>query len=121
MYSKTNPGTGRLSARRKRVFAIAGVLVVLGLGGLGLWGALGSDSYSGSGHGCVNVTVPNSTGGVVLPDVVPLPGPDLAAGPAAMRAGRAGALGQPFGGRLGRHRSGRLGTWHYRSHSRLHA
>ena len=66
MYSKTNPGTGRLSARRKRVFAIAGVLVVLGLGGLGLWGALGSDSYSGSGHGCVNVTVPNSTGGATL-------------------------------------------------------
>ena len=66
MYAKTNPGTGRLSARRKRGFAIAGVLVVLGLGGLGLWGALGSDSYSGSGHGCVNVTVPNSTGGSIL-------------------------------------------------------
>ena len=66
MYAKTNPGTGRLSARRKRVFAIAGVLVVLVLGGLGLWGALGSDSYSGSGHGCVNVTVPSSTGGATL-------------------------------------------------------
>ena len=66
MYAKTNPGTGRLSSRQKRVFAVVGVLVVLGLGGLGLWGALASDSYSSSGHGCVNVTVPSSTGGATL-------------------------------------------------------
>jgi hypothetical protein len=66
MYAKTNPGAGRLSARQKRVFAILGVLVVLAVGGLSLWAALGSDAYSGSGHGCVNVTVPNSTGGATL-------------------------------------------------------
>ncbi len=66
MYAKTNPGAGRLSARRKRVFAVVGGLVVLGLGGLGLWGALAPDSYSSSGHGCVNVTVPSSTGGATL-------------------------------------------------------
>ena len=66
MYSKTNPGAGRLSSRQKRVFAVVGVLVVLGLGGLGLWGALASDSYSSSGHGCVNVTVASSTGGSTL-------------------------------------------------------
>ena len=66
MYAKTNPGTGRLSSRQKRVFAVVGVLVVLGLGGLGLWGALASDSYSSSGHGCVNVTVASSTGGTTL-------------------------------------------------------
>ena len=66
MYSKTNPGAGRLSSRQKRVFAVIGVLVVLGLGGLGLWGALASDSYSSSGHGCVNVTVASSTGGTTL-------------------------------------------------------
>ncbi|HJZ26974.1 MAG TPA: hypothetical protein VJ370_11935 [Streptosporangiaceae bacterium] len=66
MYSKTNPGAGRLSSRQKRVFAVVGVLVVLGLGGLGLWGALASDSYSSSGHGCVNVTVASSTGGTTL-------------------------------------------------------
>ena len=40
MYAKTNPGAGRLSPRQKRVFAVVGVLVVLGLGGLGVWGAL---------------------------------------------------------------------------------
>jgi hypothetical protein len=66
MYAKTNPGAGRLSARQKRVFAIVGGLVVLLLAGLGTWGALSSDSYSGSGHGCVNVTVPSSTGGATL-------------------------------------------------------
>jgi hypothetical protein len=66
MYAKTNPGAGRLSAGQKRAFAFIGVLVVLVLAGLGAWGALSSDSYSSSGHGCVNVTVPSSTGGATL-------------------------------------------------------
>ena len=66
MYAKTNPGAGRLSPRQKRVFAVAGVLIIVVLGGLGAWGALASDSYSSSGHGCVNVTVPSSTGGATL-------------------------------------------------------
>ena len=66
MYAKTNPGTGRLSSRQKRVFAVVGVLVVLVIAGLGAWAALASDSYSSSGHGCVNVTVPSSTGGATL-------------------------------------------------------
>jgi len=63
MYAKTNPGAGRLPRRQKRVFAVVGVVVVLLLAGLATWGALASDSYSSSGHGCVNVTVPSSTGG----------------------------------------------------------
>jgi hypothetical protein len=66
MYAKTNPGTGRLSSRQKRVFAVVGVLVVALLAGLGAWAALTSDRYSSSGHGCVNVTVPSSTGGATL-------------------------------------------------------
>jgi hypothetical protein len=66
MYAKTNPGTGRLSPRQKRVFAIVGALVVLAVVGSSLWAAFGSDKYSGSGQGCVNVTVPNSTGGATL-------------------------------------------------------
>ena len=66
MYAKTNPSAGPLPPRRKRVFAVIGVLVILVLGGLGLWGALAPDSYSGSGHGCVNLTVPSSTGGATL-------------------------------------------------------
>jgi hypothetical protein len=66
MYAKTNPRAGRLTRRQKRVFAIVGALVILALGGLGVWGALAPDSYSASGHGCVNVTVPSSTGGATL-------------------------------------------------------
>jgi hypothetical protein len=66
MYAKTNPNAGRLPPRQKRIFAVVGVLVVLILAGLGTWSALASDSYSSSGHGCVNVTVPSSTGGATL-------------------------------------------------------
>jgi hypothetical protein len=66
MYAKTNPGTGRLSARQKRVFAVVGVLAVLVITGVSAWVALASDSYSSSGHGCVNVTVASSTGGSTL-------------------------------------------------------
>jgi len=66
MYTKANPGAGQLTTRQKRVFAIAGALVVLVLGGLGIWGAVAHDSYTGSAHGCVNLTVPSSTGGSTL-------------------------------------------------------
>jgi len=66
MYAKTNPGTGRLSARQKRVFAVVSVLAVLVIAGVSAWVALASDSYSSSGHGCVNVTVASSTGGTTL-------------------------------------------------------
>lgn len=66
MYAKTNPTAGRLTKRQKRIFAIAGVIVVLVLGGLGVWGAVAHDTYATSGHGCVSVTVPSSTGGSTL-------------------------------------------------------
>ena len=66
MYAKTNPSAGRLPPRQKRIFAIATVLVVLVFGGLTAWGMVAHDSYGPSGHGCVNVTVPNSTGGATL-------------------------------------------------------
>ena len=66
MYGKANPGAGQLTARQKRVFAIVAGVVVLLLGGLGIWGAVAHDSYTGSGHGCVNLTVPSSTGGGTL-------------------------------------------------------
>jgi xanthine/uracil/vitamin C permease (AzgA family) len=66
MYAKTNPRAGSLTSRQKRVFAIVGVLVIVVLGGLGAWGLLASDIYGNSAHGCVNVTVPSSTGGATL-------------------------------------------------------
>jgi hypothetical protein len=66
MYAKTRPTAGSLTPRQKRVFAIIGVLVILVLGGLGLWGALAHDSYGASANGCVNVNLPSSTGGSTL-------------------------------------------------------
>ena len=66
MYAKTNPRAGHLSRRQKRIFAITAVVVVVLFGGLAAWGATAHDSYGTSGHGCVSVTVPNSTGGAVL-------------------------------------------------------
>jgi hypothetical protein len=66
MYAKTNPGLVRISARQKRIFAVAAVVVVVLFGGLAAWGATAHDTYGTSAHGCVSVTVPNSTGGAVL-------------------------------------------------------
>src|SRR5882757_694688 len=66
MYAKTMPQAGRLTVRQKRIFGIAAVLVVVFFGGLAAWGATAHDTYGTSAHGCVSVTVPNSTGGAVL-------------------------------------------------------
>jgi len=66
MYAKTNLTAGRLAPRQKRIFAIAAVLVVAVFAGLAVWGVTAHDSYGASGHGCVNVTVPSSTGGSTL-------------------------------------------------------
>jgi hypothetical protein len=66
MYAKTNPSAGHLTRQQKRVFAVIGVLIILVLGGLAVWGSLAPDRYGPSGHGCVNVTVPSSTGGATL-------------------------------------------------------
>jgi hypothetical protein len=66
MYAKTNPGAVRISPRQKRLFAVAAVVVIVLFGGLAAWGATAHDTYGTSGHGCVSVTVPNSTGGAVL-------------------------------------------------------
>jgi hypothetical protein len=66
MYARTNPGAGRLTPRRRRVLAIIAAAVLVVLAGLGVWGALAPDTYSGSGHGCVNVTLASSTGGATL-------------------------------------------------------
>src|ERR1700693_3087674 len=63
MYAKTNLGTGRMSRRQKRAFAVIGVLVVLVVGGLATWGALRPDNYATSANGCVNLTMPGSMGG----------------------------------------------------------
>jgi len=55
-----------LTPRQKRVFvAVAAALVVI-LGGVSVWAATDPGSYGRSRHGCVNVTVPSTTGGALL-------------------------------------------------------
>src|ERR1700761_6550647 len=66
MFGRTTPRDRRLPRRQKLVMAIAGSTVLLVLIGLGVWGALAPDSYSQSGHGCVNVTIPGTMGGGTL-------------------------------------------------------
>jgi len=66
MYAKTNPRAGRLTPRQKRIFAIAAVVVIVVFGGLTAWGLVAHDSYGTSANGCVNVTVPNTTGGSIV-------------------------------------------------------
>lgn len=55
-----------LTARQKRVFAVVGALLVAVLAGLSIWAASDPGSYGRSGHGCVNVTMPSSTGGALM-------------------------------------------------------
>ena len=66
MYAKTRPRAGSLTRKQKRIFAITGAAITLLLGGLGVWGALAHDSYGVSANGCVNLTLPSSTGGSTL-------------------------------------------------------
>jgi hypothetical protein len=55
-----------LTPRQKRVFLMVCVVLVVLLGGAATWAATRSGSYGRSGHGCVNVVVPSSTGGGIV-------------------------------------------------------
>jgi hypothetical protein len=66
MYGRTNRLSKRLTRRQKHVMATVCGLVLLAFVGLGIWGALAHDSYGQSANGCVNFTVPSSTGGATF-------------------------------------------------------
>jgi hypothetical protein len=55
-----------LTPRQKRVFAVVGAVLVIILGGVGVWAATDPGSYGRSRNGCVNVVVPSTTGGGIL-------------------------------------------------------
>jgi hypothetical protein len=65
MYAKTNLGSGRMSPRQKRTFAVIGAVVLVVIAGLVIWGALRPDSYATSGNGCVSFNLPGSMGGEI--------------------------------------------------------
>jgi hypothetical protein len=57
-----------LTPRQRRVFLLVCVVLAVLLGSAGAWAATRSGSYGRSGHGCVNVVVPSSTGGGIVHD-----------------------------------------------------
>jgi hypothetical protein len=61
-----NPLGESLSRRQKRVFAVVGVLLLAVIGGVSIWSVSDSGSYGRSGNGCVNVTMPSTTGGGLM-------------------------------------------------------
>lgn len=72
MYSKTSLGAEqlsarpRLSARARWILLAAGAVVVAACVALGVWSAVGPDTYGASANGCVNVHIAGSTGGATL-------------------------------------------------------
>ena len=57
-----NPLGESLTRRQKRVFALAGGLVLVVLAAIGAWSLSDSGSYGRSRHGCINVVMPSTTG-----------------------------------------------------------
>ncbi len=57
-----NPLGESLTRRQKQVFAVVGVIVLAVVAAVGIWSAGDSGSYGRSGNGCVNVTMPSTTG-----------------------------------------------------------
>jgi hypothetical protein len=55
-----------LTPRQARMFAVVGVVLLVLAAGIGVWAATDPGSYGKSRAGCVNVTVPSSTGGAIL-------------------------------------------------------
>src|ERR1700744_5096147 len=66
MFGRMNPLDRSPSHRQKLWLGVVGGVFALALIGLGVWGAFAPDSYSSSGNGCVNVTLPGTMGGGIL-------------------------------------------------------
>ena len=59
------PGPPRSPARRRLLWALAGLVVALAAAGT-VWAATQPGRYGRSANGCVNVMVPSSTGGAIV-------------------------------------------------------
>ncbi len=55
-----------LSRRQKRGFALAGVILLVVAVAVSVWSLRDAGSYGRSGNGCVNVTMPSTTGGGLM-------------------------------------------------------
>ena len=61
-----NPLGESLPGGQKRVLAAAGVLLLALIAGVSVWAVRGPGSYGRSANGCVNVTMPSTTGGGLM-------------------------------------------------------
>jgi len=59
---QAEPVTGR---DKRRILIVVAVLVIV-LGGVGIWAAVRPGSYGASKNGCITVTLPSTTGGALL-------------------------------------------------------
>ncbi len=61
-----NPHGESLTRHQKQIFAVVVVIVLAVAAGIGVWSASDPGSYGRSGHGCVNVIMPSSTGAGIM-------------------------------------------------------
>jgi hypothetical protein len=66
MPFSSSPQAQPLSGRGKRVLVLAGVVLLLVVGGVVAWSAANPGGYGSSKDGCISVTLPSSTGGALL-------------------------------------------------------
>lgn len=55
-----------MARRDKRIVAIASVVLLVLLAGVGIWAAIRPGSYGQSKAGCVTVMMPSTTGGALI-------------------------------------------------------
>jgi hypothetical protein len=60
------PAAQPVTRRDRRKVIIIGVIVLAIFAGAGIWAAVRPGSYGASGHGCITVNVPSTTGGALL-------------------------------------------------------
>lgn len=61
-----NPLGDSLTRRQRRGFAVVGAIALAIATVVGVWSASDQGSYGRSGNGCVNVTMPSTTGGGLM-------------------------------------------------------
>ena len=60
------PPAEPVTRRDRRAVLIVAVVLVVIFGGIGIWALVRPGAYGASGHGCITVKVPSTTGGGLL-------------------------------------------------------
>ncbi len=62
----TIPAAEPITGREKRRIVVVAVALAVLLAGVAIWAAVRPGSYGTSGHGCITVTLPSTTGGALI-------------------------------------------------------